>query len=198
MTTIGDKQEYYVDQYLLARVFWPIAKDDAVSLFQFFVISSSLQIYLANQVIHDSHCCTNNWNSLPSWPYPTQRVNGTFISDRRGSSWARPNPCPIECRPPDHRDWEYCWLLKKCTLVFGRVMPSDGHGLILWFTFLSVVLLNGLHIHISGHPSPTLPSGHRLCRNLSTASIMRPGNSKVTSLPFVLIVISPNSYWHPT
>ena len=40
MTTIGDKQEYYVDQYLLARVFWPIAKDDAVSLFQFFLIFS--------------------------------------------------------------------------------------------------------------------------------------------------------------
>jgi hypothetical protein len=40
MTTIGDKQEYYVDQYLLARVFWPVAKDDAVRLYPYLILSS--------------------------------------------------------------------------------------------------------------------------------------------------------------
>ena len=41
MATIGDKQDDNIDKYLLARVCWPIAKDDAVSIYPFFVISFS-------------------------------------------------------------------------------------------------------------------------------------------------------------
>ena len=67
------------------------------------------------QVIHDSYGCHSPWNALTSRPFPTRRVNFTFVSDRRGADWVKPETCPVACRPPDHLDWQYCWAVTTCS-----------------------------------------------------------------------------------
>ena len=59
-------------------------------------------------MIHDSYCCELQWDSLPATHFPTQRENLTFVSDRNGSTWTKVVKCPTKCRPPNHKDWEYC------------------------------------------------------------------------------------------
>ena len=57
-----------------------------------------------NSTIHDSYHC-GRFND--SQPFPTQRT----IQDHVGSyAHLKMNilKCPIECRPQNHKDWEYC------------------------------------------------------------------------------------------
>jgi len=88
MVEMGSDPNKSHDQKTLANIFWPTVKDDAM--------------------IHDSYYCEDDWNSLPATPFPTRRVNGTFVTDRTGADWGRPKKCPLACRPRDHKDWEYC------------------------------------------------------------------------------------------
>ena len=89
-----------LDQRLLMKLMWPIAKTDMVN--------------------HDSFLCQKDPEM--HLPFPTQRINGPnysspgvtnfvgscgqimFIGDPKGLY----KPCPIKCRPKDHQDWELC------------------------------------------------------------------------------------------
>ena len=79
------------DQDLLKEYIWPWAKDFAM--------------------IHDSYHCTKYNNTLP---YPTQRKDGicNFVACipelKSRITFVKGNKCPIECRPKNHKDWEYC------------------------------------------------------------------------------------------
>ena len=62
---------------------------------------------IANKsTIHDSYHC-HRYND--SQPFPTQRTIqdhvGSHSYDKLKLNVAK---CPIECRPPKHKDWEYC------------------------------------------------------------------------------------------
>ncbi|XP_047741085.1 uncharacterized protein LOC125179375 [Hyalella azteca] len=62
-----------------------------------------------DSVTHDSYQC----KKFPSTvPFPTKRVNGQFVGNRRYRSKYKNEvvrgPCPKECRPPNHQDWKYC------------------------------------------------------------------------------------------
>ncbi|GAB6030747.1 hypothetical protein CHUAL_007598 [Chamberlinius hualienensis] len=83
MLSEGNVQKKGHDQFLLSKYVWPIAKYDMVS--------------------HDSFLCKIYRNTTP---WPTPRVNGTFVGDTAGSFIAK--PCPLRCRPKDHPDWIYC------------------------------------------------------------------------------------------
>jgi len=77
------------DQSLLSRYLWKTAEPDSV--------------------IHDSYLC-QRYPSQNSRPYPTQRGSGigvkwNFVGSNGG--WID-KPCPLECRPEDHKDWEFC------------------------------------------------------------------------------------------
>ncbi|CAL4184378.1 unnamed protein product, partial [Meganyctiphanes norvegica] len=77
------------DQPMLKKYIWPIAKKSLVH--------------------HDSYTCKRYPDSKP---FPTQRINGTFVGNR----WYRSKrkydsvyqQCPEVCRPPDHKDWKNC------------------------------------------------------------------------------------------
>lgn len=77
-----------IDQFLLRTVVWP------------FVINDS--------VIHDSFNCKLHPNSRP---FPTQ-LEGNTSWVGHSYNWRVQYPiavkCPIECRPQEHTDWEYC------------------------------------------------------------------------------------------
>ena len=79
------------DQDLLKEYIWPWAKDFAM--------------------IHDSYHCSKYNDTLP---YPTQRKDGicNFVACipelKSRITFVKGNKCPIECRPKNHKDWEYC------------------------------------------------------------------------------------------
>lgn len=62
---------------------------------------------LSQSIVHDSYWCKKYSNSRP---FPTQRV----VMDHVGSVKSNINvvknisECPLECRPPEHKDWKYC------------------------------------------------------------------------------------------
>ncbi|XP_047481562.1 uncharacterized protein LOC125033991 isoform X1 [Penaeus chinensis] len=79
----------YFDQVNEVRFLWPTLKK--------------------NFIAHDSYLC----NQFPgSRPFPTKRVNCTFVGMRKYRKDFKGDtvkvPCPVACRPPKHRDWEYC------------------------------------------------------------------------------------------
>lgn len=92
LVVLGKNQKYDTDQTLLSKIFWPTVMHDVMA--------------------HDSYnCMENSYNSyklIPTYPFPTQRVNNSFVSDNFEGRWIVPEKCPIECRPTDHQDWEYC------------------------------------------------------------------------------------------
>lgn len=57
-----------------------------------------------NSTIHDSYHCLR---FADSQPFPTQRINddhvGSYISNK-----TKIFPCPFECRPSEHKNWEFC------------------------------------------------------------------------------------------
>lgn len=57
---------------------------------------------------HDSYLCTTYPGSRP---FPSQRQHsGDFVGapSLRMSGQHVKEPCPVECRPPQHKDWLYC------------------------------------------------------------------------------------------
>lgn len=77
------------DQNVLNRHVWPILYTDSMH--------------------HDAYLCTRYKGSIP---YSTQRGKVfNFIGCRRpcyGAMEDKPIKCPEICRPPAHKDWEYC------------------------------------------------------------------------------------------
>ncbi|XP_068239762.1 uncharacterized protein [Palaemon carinicauda] len=62
-----------------------------------------------NHTAHDAYSC----REYPaSRPFPTKRVNFTFIGMRTSrKKYAHDEiktPCPVQCRPPNHKDWTFC------------------------------------------------------------------------------------------
>ena len=57
-----------------------------------------------NSIVHDSYHCSKYADSEP---FPTQRKSmdhvGSIVSSKKIIFI-----CPIECRPINHKDWEYC------------------------------------------------------------------------------------------
>ncbi|KAK7084321.1 hypothetical protein SK128_018624 [Halocaridina rubra] len=78
-----------VDQQILQEYMWPVVKKDVI--------------------MHDSYLCELFPGSLP---FPSKRVNLTFVGMRSYRELFMGDnvetPCPVECRPPNHKDWEYC------------------------------------------------------------------------------------------
>lgn len=72
-----------LDQDLLKKIIWPLAKGD--------------------MMCHDSYYCKKFEGTKP---WPSQRVNGTFVGDKNNMRIKK--ECPKECRPPKHEDWLFC------------------------------------------------------------------------------------------
>ncbi|KAI9562681.1 hypothetical protein GHT06_010135 [Daphnia sinensis] len=83
----GDK---HTDQNSLNNILWPTAQFDVMA--------------------HDSYQCQNNQmlskSPLKVYPFPTMR-NGSYYVGGIGQQLT-PDTCPVACRPPDHKDWEFC------------------------------------------------------------------------------------------
>ena len=76
------------DQFLLTKHFWPEVRNDAL--------------------MHDSYTCQNYWNTQP---FPTQREKntvGNFVGAILYKGQKVPKPCPKQCRPYNHQDWDLC------------------------------------------------------------------------------------------
>ena len=78
------------DQNVLNRHVWPLLVGDCMH--------------------HDAYLCSKYKGSIP---FPTQRRNTTyyFIGCRRpchGAMEDKPKKCPVECRPAQHKNWEFC------------------------------------------------------------------------------------------
>ena len=80
------------DQKLLQEHLWPVARTDLVA--------------------HDSYHCLDTPDGFR--PFPTQRDTrnfydgvhyDNFVGSNGGSMFS---PCPVECRPRNHQDWQYC------------------------------------------------------------------------------------------
>lgn len=78
------KNQKGYDQFFLTSIYW-LLKNDAI--------------------IHDSYTCKQFGGSA----FPTERVGNCFIGgggDCDPNGWL--DPCPVECRPKNHLDWESC------------------------------------------------------------------------------------------
>ncbi|XP_065654451.1 uncharacterized protein LOC136081092 [Hydra vulgaris] len=73
------------DQYVLNSFVWPLLSQ--------------------NVLIHDAYLCQSIAGSKP---FPSKRdISGVFVGQPRGEPGGFIK-CPIECRPKEHQDWEYC------------------------------------------------------------------------------------------
>ncbi|XP_042864461.1 uncharacterized protein LOC122248488 [Penaeus japonicus] len=84
-----DSHPSYYDQVNEVRFLWPTIQKSFIA--------------------HDSYLC----KYFPgSRPFPTRRVNRTFVGMRQYRKEIKGDmvkqPCPVACRPPKHKDWEYC------------------------------------------------------------------------------------------
>ena len=82
--------DYFVDQVLLSSLVWPVVKEDTM--------------------VHDSYLCTQIKGGHIE-PFPTKRINGkaNFVGSVPGLSHSLDTvPCPLECRPRDHQNWDTC------------------------------------------------------------------------------------------
>jgi hypothetical protein len=107
-----------LDQFVLAWYLWPIAKLDMVA--------------------HDSFYC-KYFSSPHNWPWPVERLmteegaGRNFVGSMFDSHTVKLK-CPMECRPEQHPDWEYCWW-KKTSLfmpVWFYDVPEGNLWLCLW------------------------------------------------------------------
>ncbi|XP_045585469.2 uncharacterized protein [Procambarus clarkii] len=77
------------DQEILKLYLWPVAR--------------------LNATVHDSYTCKRFGKSLP---FPSERVNFTFVGQRSYRNRYRRErtyiACPINCRPKKHKNWFYC------------------------------------------------------------------------------------------
>ncbi|KAI9562687.1 hypothetical protein GHT06_010141 [Daphnia sinensis] len=88
---VAQNQIKQTDQIVLKDIVWPTARFDVM--------------------LHDSYYCQNPAlmaRTLPLrvYPFPTQRKDRHFVGDVGQHRLA--DKCPRACRPPDHKDWEYC------------------------------------------------------------------------------------------
>lgn len=111
----GQDQVKNTDQVSLRNIVWPSAQYDAVRLPQHIFDTHSGHIAFHclafHQMVHDSYHCQNSVfmaKTLPMrvYPFPTQRRDGYFIGGVGQQKISA--KCPEACRPPDHKDWEYC------------------------------------------------------------------------------------------
>ncbi|XP_066949025.1 uncharacterized protein [Macrobrachium rosenbergii] len=62
-----------------------------------------------NHTAHDAYSCLEYPESRP---FPTKRLNFTFIGMRTSrNEFAHDKiniPCPVQCRPANHKDWTFC------------------------------------------------------------------------------------------
>ncbi|XP_046636974.1 uncharacterized protein LOC124315376 [Daphnia pulicaria] len=90
MILAGQNQQKSTDQDLLDKIFWPSAQYDVMA--------------------HDSYHCRNgklnNKSPIKVLPFPTRRNCSCYVGGIGGT--LKPEKCPEACRPPDHKDWEYC------------------------------------------------------------------------------------------
>ncbi|XP_046638270.1 uncharacterized protein LOC124316393 [Daphnia pulicaria] len=86
----GQNQIAWQYQVTLDTILWPTAKYDVMA--------------------HDSYQCQNEYVTrtapLKVFPFPTQRAGKYYVGGAGGDLY--PEKCPEACRPPDHKDWEYC------------------------------------------------------------------------------------------
>ncbi|CAL4087839.1 unnamed protein product, partial [Meganyctiphanes norvegica] len=86
---INSTRDIKEDQPSLQKYIWPIAQHSLVH--------------------HDAYRCERHPEAIP---FPSQRVNGTYVGmrmyRRRYCDSRLRRPCPTACRPPDHQDWETC------------------------------------------------------------------------------------------
>ena len=85
------------DQYLLSKYLWPKAFRD--------------------MVVHDSYSC-RGFKGPEIRPFVTKRNSSDDFKDSPGSNFVGANggrinlfivgPCPVECRPKEHKDWLLC------------------------------------------------------------------------------------------
>ena len=66
-------------------------------------------------LIHDAYHCMDDFGNATWKPFPTRRkfVNSRWegyiaMSERQNNKDHDIRKCPIECRPQDHLDWEFC------------------------------------------------------------------------------------------
>ncbi|XP_046450976.1 uncharacterized protein LOC124199264 isoform X2 [Daphnia pulex] len=92
MILAGQDQVKSTDQTLLDKIVWPAAQYDVMA--------------------HDSYHCQRNElkkkSPLKVLPFPTMRNGSYFVGGVGENSNEIPSKCPVTCRPPDHKDWEYC------------------------------------------------------------------------------------------
>lgn len=83
----GDKS---TDQNSLNNILWPTAQFDVMA--------------------HDSYQCQNNQmlskSPLKVYPFPTMRNGSCYVGGIGQQLTA--DKCPVACRPPNHKDWEFC------------------------------------------------------------------------------------------
>ncbi|XP_042878966.1 uncharacterized protein LOC122257628 [Penaeus japonicus] len=77
------------DQQLLAKLVWPIIKDDVMN--------------------HDSYTCNIHNNSVP---FPTKRKGTRYCGwspfRTHAMGLIQKTLCPVECRPPGKHNWSRC------------------------------------------------------------------------------------------
>ena len=63
------------------------------------------------QMAHDSYQCENknltNISPLKVFPFPTKRKGSHYVGAIGGKN-LHVKKCPEACRPPEHKDWEFC------------------------------------------------------------------------------------------
>ncbi|KAK8729825.1 hypothetical protein OTU49_008343 [Cherax quadricarinatus] len=81
--------KYGEDQQILTKRLWPLM--------------------VGRVLAHDSYCCLLFRGTTP---WPTQRIDGYFVGSpsfrKEYKNQTVPKPCPVRCRPKQHRDWIYC------------------------------------------------------------------------------------------
>ncbi|KZS05616.1 Uncharacterized protein APZ42_031132 [Daphnia magna] len=86
----GQQQIKFQDQLSLVDIVWSIAKYDVMA--------------------HDTYGCQHEQlvrlSSLKVRPFPTRRDGRYYVGGAGHDLY--PDKCPEVCRPPDHKDWEYC------------------------------------------------------------------------------------------
>ena len=71
---------------------------------QDFLRNHVYELLVRNATIHDSYFC-GRFND--SQPFPTQRTIKDYIGSHAHAKTIILQ-CPIDCRPIEHKDWEYC------------------------------------------------------------------------------------------
>lgn len=108
LISFAQNQRYDTDQRALYRIFWPTVKQDVVRDISLSKKTHQTKLSHAYQMAHDSFHCEEKFNFLPTFAFPTRRVDFTFVSDGPSRRWIKPSECPVACRPDDHKDWIYC------------------------------------------------------------------------------------------